>query len=264
MKVIFYLFIFFSLNSFAELKGKLTFEETEITQGDTVKAHLLIERENVTFILQDEDLTLKKISPSMLILKPEWIKISENNADIIEAQVLVSILNESKVGETLTLELLQDKVFITVPQHLKINPIGKELPKEMLLLDFPLRIPWDPRIVKLVSGFSILILALAFYFGFRLFFKKKLEQKRALERDKNFEIWKKKIASAKKREDFEDLFKNIKIWNSFILDTNTIKGYAQKMEEHQYKEIWSEEDYKEIQTHHERLQKMLSGGPNGI
>ena len=151
MKIlIVFLFTLLSLSCFADMQGTLVFQEKTINKGQTVSSLLMIQRSNLSFILQEDDLVLKKISPALVIIKPNWIKVSENNADIIEASVLISILGDIKSWDPITLPLLQENINFVVKNNPKIEGLKSETIKEFQFLPFSLSIPMNPLLKKIL------------------------------------------------------------------------------------------------------------------
>ena len=265
MKIlIVFLFTLLSLSCLADMQGTLVFQEKTLNKGQTVSSLLMIERSNLSFILQEDDLVLKKISPALVIIKPNWIKVSENNADIIEASVLISILGDIKSWDPITLPLLQENINFVVKNNPKIEGLKSEPIKEFQFLPFSLSIPMNPLLKKILIILGIIILLIGFILIFNFMKKKKHLKKIQEERRKNFEAWKAKFENAKVRKDYELLLKEQNHWNHFVLDSAIVKGFSEKVAQYQYQEDWGDDVYREVQLHHQRVLKVLRESQNGI
>jgi hypothetical protein len=250
--------------SHADMQGTIIFSDKNINNGQTVDVQLIIERSNLSFILQEDDLVLRKISPSLVIIKPNWIKISENNSDIIEASVLLSVIGKIKTWDPITLPLVQDKINFQIKNSPNIVDLKSEEISEFQFLPFSISIPFSSFLKKMIMLCCSLIALFCSYFLFILIKKKKSLKKQKLDRLKQYEEWKIKFEKAKEREDFEILLREQKKWNQFILDTTITKAFSDKIQEYQYQKIWDENVFREIKLHQQRVLSVLKESKNGI
>jgi hypothetical protein len=265
MKKMIFIFLFFITQfTFADMQGTIIFNERNIAKGQTVDVQLLIERSNLSFILQDDDLVLKKISPSLIIIKPNWIKVSENNADIIEASVLVSVLGNIKTWDPISLPLVQEKINFQIKNIPSIGELNSEPINEFQFLPFSLSIPMSPFLKKMIFLGSFLLALTLSYFLFTFLKKRNSLKKQKIERIKQYEEWKIKFEKAKEREEFELLLRDQKKWQQFILDTTIAKGFSDKVQEYQYQKVWDEGVFREIKLHQQRVLNVLKESQNGI
>ncbi len=252
-----FLFFIFSSSAWADLKGKLTIREPNVKQGQIVIGQIQIKRDDVSFILQESDLEDKKLSPSLYVLKPLWVKVSENNADIIEAEVLLVVLDNLYQDVPQILTLLQEKVIFETNMFSQVEIYKKQPPQDLIYLPFGLSIPMNPQLrMGLMLGGGLLSL---FLLVFLIKYYRRKKEKALLEatRKQRFDLWRKKFISAQKRTDFEAIYHNRKEWKDFILDATAIKSYNDKVAEHQYRPDWDEMVFKDIKLYHERLLSML-------
>lgn len=237
--------VFFSLKVLgAEIQAELQLTSTPavLQEGDLVEAVLKIwPIENVD-LNEFKQLESMILANALIITEVESIGPSFNNADVVEAKLLL-IVKRSQENISSTLNYKGQLISVVVPP-LKIKAADKD-PEDYYVMDQGL-IASD-----LFKGVVALV---CFILMFLLFWKRK-NIKSLIQKFKSNPVaiaakkYKEMFLQATTRQDYEKIYALRVEWLQLIVvQAPAYKEFFSKMEQHQYKKSWNNEELSEVQN----------------
>lgn len=224
----------------AELQ--LTSAPAVLQEGDLVEAVLKvwpIENVDLNEFKQLENMVLAN---ALIITEVESVGASLNNADVIEAKLLL-IVKRSKENASSALNYKGQLISVVVPV-LKIEAADKD-PEDYYVMDQGL----------IASNLLKVVVALVSFILMLFLFWKRKKIKSLIQKFKSNPVaiatkkYKEMFLQATTRQDYERIYALRNDWLQLIVDqAPAYREFFSRMEQHQYKKNWKDEELSEVQN----------------
>lgn len=249
-----------SLYAESSVNGKILFSNDTIMVGDTVPAKIIFSIQNNEKEFHDEDFLEKTIHESLYISEVYDHHISENNHDMYEVNVLLTIVRSFIPGHELIMALGHLDIRLTTDEKLVVEKFTENLPKELVFIESNYQIPLSKTSLLMISLVSALILLLIYIWFSR---RKKSQKKNALgelEFNNLKRKWSNSVLNAKNRNDYEEIFNSRKEWERLLNNSSAESQYRKTMDLYIYKKNWEQPELVEVEKIHQELLRNFKVG----
>jgi hypothetical protein len=243
--LIFIVFFLFSLNIFgAEIQAELQL----ISAPATLKEGDLIESVLNVWPIENADLDEFKPLESMIfanalnVIKVESIGISANNADVVEAKMLL-IVKRTQENSNSPLKYKDQVIQVQIPP-LKIEATN-QVAKDYYVMD---QGTIRSYLGRTIAG-AALIICIVLAALKRKSIKKLFQKFKADPTKATLKKYDELFSKASTRQDLEEIYALRKEWLNLVkVQAPAYRDFFRVMEQHQYKECWTNDEMDEVKS----------------
>ena len=222
----------------------------EYLQGDIFEVEVAIWPVSQDLSLNFKALQTNTIFDCLYVNDVKSAGASENNADVFVATIEVVGVRPCFLDDKLKIDLPHFGIVEIKSDELRVKEL-KDKAKGFFIADqdSDLVNKWFKIIVILlvVVGLSVVVFVKRDKLLAGLNFKKRQKLK----------LLKNKFANDLDRLMLEQIYKEVSTWENFIEDKSLIQLFSNKMEEHQYKRRWSEQEMQDVGSVFAKIKKVI-------
>lgn len=244
----------------AAVSGKLIFQDEEVAVGDTVPAKIIFNIQGMDSDFHDEDFLNKTLSESFYVSEVKEHHVSENNHDMYEVSVLLTIIRSFIPGHEQIIQLGHQDLRLGTDEKLSVVKFSEDLPKDFIFIESRYALPLDPQMKRLlVVGIVVLLLVLV-YWLWRRQQKTKIREMTELQFNNLKRKWNSLFLNAVTRDHFETLFAGKSEWERLLEKGSLLSEYKKNMEKYIYKKNWEQTELDQVGKIHQDLMRNFKSG----